>query len=340
MNCPNCNTAVKDGMRFCPKCGTKIESASFCSKCGKALEPNAAFCMYCGTPVKPLNSSYGVIGVSSPTLNSGDVKTLVCPHCGANATNTQNCEYCGSLLIRFADKGIDISHTSYLSDCKYPGLVAELKKNLMLQAEQTDKVCTDITWMTPDELNAITIGKSGMFHWSDGTLTGLGDKSGGLTIVLDFHTYSNPSYFDLNRNDMLRFNRNTENLLQRFKNIKSYPLFSSHFSSCTNWQGYSMSGLEYAIDFGKDVEGAAALVSEILSQVYNLYPTDNFNICTNVGDNIEQSRNAMNAAYENGSYQDGNENRLFGNWNGDEGQLIMWGVVLTAIVFFIMWLFI
>lgn len=298
MNCPKCNTAVMDGMKFCPKCGTKIESAYFCSKCGEALEPNAAFCMYCGTPVKPINSSYGVMGVSSPTSNSGDVKAVVCPHCGANATNSQNCEYCGSLLVRFVDKGIDINHTSYLSgDCKYPGLVAELKKNLKLQTEQTDIVCTDISWATQDDFNFITIGSSGMFDWLDGSPIELGDKSGGLIIVLDFSTYSNPSYFDLNRNGMIDFNRNTDYLLQRFKSLKSYPLFTSHICSITNQQGYSMSGRQYAIDFGKDAEGAAALISEILSQVYNVHPTDNFDIFTNAGNNVLRAREAWDAAH-------------------------------------------
>ncbi len=33
------------------------------------------------------------------------VQTIVCPNCGANATNHHNCEYCGSLLVRFASTG-------------------------------------------------------------------------------------------------------------------------------------------------------------------------------------------------------------------------------------------
>lgn len=31
------------------------------------------------------------------------IKTVVCPNCGANATNLQNCEYCGSMLVRCCD---------------------------------------------------------------------------------------------------------------------------------------------------------------------------------------------------------------------------------------------
>ena len=38
-----------------------------------------------------------------------ELKTYVCPNCGANTTNAQNCEYCGSLLVRFVEKGISLS---------------------------------------------------------------------------------------------------------------------------------------------------------------------------------------------------------------------------------------
>ena len=66
-----------------------------------------------------------------------ELKSLVCPHCGANTTNMQNCEYCGSLLVRFVDKGIDISNTSYNNgDNIFPGLLTELRNNLTLQLEK------------------------------------------------------------------------------------------------------------------------------------------------------------------------------------------------------------
>ena len=148
MNCPKCNTAVKDGMKFCPKCGTKIESSYSDSS---------------STPI------YRATSVTPQMSNNGEVKALVCPHCGANTTNTQNCEYCGSLLVRFVDKDIDISNTSYLSGkCEYPGLLTELKNNLKLQKEQTHVVCTDIYWPTNDGgWGCLSIGRSGLFAWID-----------------------------------------------------------------------------------------------------------------------------------------------------------------------------
>ena len=68
-----------------------------------------------------------------------ELKTFVCPNCGANTTNAQNCEYCGSLLVRFVEKGIDLSHTTYLNnDAVFPGLITQLKYNLKLQEKVSE----------------------------------------------------------------------------------------------------------------------------------------------------------------------------------------------------------
>ncbi len=221
-----------------------------------------------------------------------ELKTLVCPHCGANTNNTQNCEYCGSLLVRFVDKGIDISDSSYTSGkCEYPGLLTELKNNLKLQKEHTDAVSTDMFWPAYDGgYNSICIGRSGRFNWLDGSPVRLGDESGGLIVELSFSTYTdNTAYSD--------FNREMDNQLQKFKTLKSFPLFTSHTCSYTDRQGFSRFGREYAIDFGQDAEGAAALISEILSKVLNLQPTDNYDIFTNAGEKIGQARNAWLTAH-------------------------------------------
>lgn len=271
MNCPKCNTAVKDGMKFCPKCGTKIESSYSDSS---------------STPI------YRATSVTPQMSNNGEMKALVCPHCGANTTNTQNCEYCGSLLVRFVDKGIDISNTSYISGkCEYPGLLTELKNNLKLQKEQTHFVCTDIYWPAYDGGRAsLCIGRSGLFNWADGSPIRLGDKSGGLIVVFGFDSYTDSAFSD--------FNRKMDNELQKFKALKSFPLFTSHTCSFTDQDGESRFGREYAIDFGKDAEGAASLISEVMSQVYGLQPTGNIDIFTNAGvDKVKQARNAWDAAH-------------------------------------------
>ena len=228
-----------------------------------------------------------------------ELKSLVCPHCGANTTNVQNCEYCGSLLVRFVDKGIDISNTSYLSGtCEYPGLLAELKNNLKLQAENPSEcVFTDIFWETAgDIINSVSIGSSGRLIWRDNSDINLGSKGGGLIILESFDTYVGKDEIELE--EVKYFNQKMDRQLSKFKQLKSFPLFTSHFSSYADADGFKRFCRGYAIDFGKDAEGAATLISEILLEVEGLKPTDNYDIMTNVGDAVDYARDAWYRTHE------------------------------------------
>ncbi len=65
MICKSCGTEVKDGVKFCPSCGGKIELPSpesqqppkndaggnVCASCGASLKPGAKFCPSCGGKV-------------------------------------------------------------------------------------------------------------------------------------------------------------------------------------------------------------------------------------------------------------------------------------------------
>ena len=79
-------------------------------------------------------------------MAENELKTYTCPNCGAQITNTRNCEYCGSLLVRFAVHGIDVTKTEYMNDdYVFPGLKEELEKNLKLRKEHPGmNVVTDI----------------------------------------------------------------------------------------------------------------------------------------------------------------------------------------------------
>jgi hypothetical protein len=74
------------------------------------------------------------------------METITCPNCGASAKNHMNCEYCGSMLVRFVDKNIsvDLSLTSPNdAQSRHPRLVEELQINLKLQDEY-DIVDTEV----------------------------------------------------------------------------------------------------------------------------------------------------------------------------------------------------
>lgn len=225
-----------------------------------------------------------------------ELKTLECPHCGANTTNTQNCDYCGSLLVRFVDKGIDITNTPYTNgDNVYPGLLAELRNNLKLQLENpNEEVCTtDIYWTRKDgSYDCISIGRSMSFYWQDRTIIELGSSHNGLIIVLSFSTYQDQDQAEL------KYNKEMDNQLSKFKKLKSFELFTSHVCSFKDMHGCSRYGREYAIDFGNDAEGASILISEILSQVKGITQSDNIDIFTNIGENkVVQARTAWLAAH-------------------------------------------
>lgn len=218
-----------------------------------------------------------------------EVKTLVCPNCGANTTNSENCEYCNSLLVRFVDKGIDISNTSYFSDdCAFPAIATNLKRNLELQAEYPhESVVTDIYWSG----HGVSVLRSGLSLWMDHIPIRLGSNDGGLIVVLGFYE-----------------SEKTE--LEKLKALPSYPLFTSHLCKIS---GEFVK--EYAIDFGKDADGAAKLISEILSKVYGLKPEDEYSVFTNVGNEIEKSRKEAKSKY------------------GFREPELLWKIVLAILIF-------
>ncbi|HSO26595.1 MAG TPA: zinc ribbon domain-containing protein [Anaerolineales bacterium] len=46
--CPSCNAPLEGNLKFCPECGTKIQSQAHCTECGAKLSASAKFCGECG----------------------------------------------------------------------------------------------------------------------------------------------------------------------------------------------------------------------------------------------------------------------------------------------------
>lgn len=199
-----------------------------------------------------------------------EANVIKCPNCGASSTNHTNCEYCGSLLVRFVDKGIDLSTTSYLTNNKvYAGLIDALKQNLDRQELSESAVETGIFYKSSPTVKlsrkrhgVATVFRSGSTTWSDGDPINLGDKNRGLVIKFSFDKHVDGTDVSDER---------IERQLQDFKSLGSFPLFTPH-SGIYMRPGSSsrFRSQEYAIDFGQDVEGAARLISEVLSKVYGI----------------------------------------------------------------------
>ena len=207
-------------------------------------------------------------------MAENEIKTYTCPNCGAQITNTRNCEYCGSLLVRFAVHGIDVTKTEYMNDdYVFPGLKEELEKNLRLQKEHpTWPVVTHILKESSDgTMIQIGILRTGKSVWMDHTPMELESGERGLLIDVDFVKADDSSIAYKELNDRL------DSELSKFKKLDSFPLFTSHYCHSINpVDETERYGYQYALDFGEDVEGAARLVSEILTKVYGVSLESNF----------------------------------------------------------------
>ena len=80
IKCPKCGAQVKEGAKFCPECGNKMEQeVKKCPECGAKVVPNAKFCPECGKKIV-----------------DGKKK---CPKCGAEVkAGAKFCPECGEKL--------------------------------------------------------------------------------------------------------------------------------------------------------------------------------------------------------------------------------------------------
>ncbi|MBR2185543.1 MAG: hypothetical protein IJ897_09015 [Prevotella sp.] len=234
-----------------------------------------------------------------------EMKVIKCPNCGANAKNHTNCEYCGSLLVRFVDKGIDISNTSYKSDVDVlPGLVYDLQKNLKIQKElKGEPVETQVFWCDKDSKwsecdrwDSLRIASPNSYFYNGSQINT--EKAVALVLVLNIPLINNE--LDTSKN---AFNEKGKKLIEEFKQLASYPLFQSKMSEEFSDNGVKWNIWEYYINFGKDVIGAARLTSEILVKLYDI---KGYSIYTNEGYAIEEAKEDFLS--ENGFNDENSEN--------------------------------
>lgn len=231
-----------------------------------------------------------------------EFKSYICPNCGANTTNSQNCDYCGSLLVRFVEKKINLSQTTYLDNTQVlPGLIKHLEQNLLMQDNGGAPV-TDICWEDEEGECSICVLTQGNAAWYDDTHIRIDKSEDGLLIVLGFSVYRDlgEDYYELSAKQ-----------LNRFKNLASFELFTPHISIHTDDDGEIDHYHEYAIYFGHDVEGAARIISDILVNVYEVQLDDSsIEIYTNEGDAIDECRNLRNGVAVDANVDDSEEESI------------------------------
>ena len=226
-----------------------------------------------------------------------NTNTITCPNCGANTTNHHNCEYCGSLLVRFVDANIDVKQTPYGDDSiVLPGLVEQLKQNLAAQKsvayQNADQslVSTDMyvysTAHANNKQGVASVMNTNIIEFQNGRA--FPEKVGpGLAVGFSFSPYVDKSLDPA-------FNAAENSSHQKFKQLACFPLFKSSTCVVDGSQGVKQRVYEYAIDFGEDAEGAARLLSDIAINVFGCDPNSPIECHTNVGeDAINKSREAV-----------------------------------------------
>jgi len=219
------------------------------------------------------------------------MKMIKCPNCGANTTNAQNCEYCGSLLVRFEDKGIDLAYSSYLNDTQtYPGIKNALELNLGLQKSNPfEGVVTDIFSKDGNDLVSLfCIIRSGYAKFMDGTIIPSNTEKG-LCVIISFDYYT-----DNRSSEFVNWNQKEEGQHKKFKSLDIFSLFAEHICfHRENGDGDEQKSYEYFIDFGEDAVGAARLISKIMSEVFDLPLNAQIECYTNVGDAVNECRKRL-----------------------------------------------
>lgn len=184
--------------------------------------------------------------------------TLVCPNCGASTTNGHNCDYCGSLLVRFAAQEKDVDNATFGEDStEIFGLKEELKKNLSYQKIKRDDevVVTSIIDSRGLITQVVETAHCNFGAAGENPFLGIYDK--GITLRVTFET----------RNENEEIAQSERARLNWFKKQSFYFLFT---------QQNLPVGTYYYIDFGEDIENAAKLISAMLMQNGETYDEYSF----------------------------------------------------------------
>jgi hypothetical protein len=166
------------------------------------------------------------------------MKVVNCPNCGAASSDSNNCEFCGSLFVRAEKLGYDLSSLNkeeiYNSNTK---LCKELEHNIRLQKEyDCDCFSTQIFRSKTDweELNEPIDGVISIMNADFSTSKR--SKRGSISLDISSHSLSMVEW-------------------EKFLELPEFVLFEKIDE---DW---------YKMEFGEDVHGAAYLTSKILTEV-------------------------------------------------------------------------
>lgn len=216
-----------------------------------------------------------------------DLKTITCPNCGANTTNPKNCEYCGSLLVRFIDKHIEIDQNRYGRTAEQlTGLEQALKANLKEQEDsegtyhvktsiRSPLMSSEIHVCNPKAINDY-IDYSIYFDevkigWYTMPKSSIQSENISLLVCFRFfemHWSDFAIFYPQTIEYLTKLNKENKIQLERFMQMKEFPLFTPTEESLYNMKGIHCGTVySYYIDFGQDYKGAAAIITQYMREV-------------------------------------------------------------------------
>ncbi len=236
---------------------------------------------------------------------------LRCPNCGANATNHQNCEFCGSLLVRFVEKGIDLSKTTYMSDAEvFPGLEQELRNNLSLQRQYPNCFV---------ETNICARGDGDILMFVSNKPT-LNDANVSPEPQLFTHLYFPELLVNDNGSPLTaeQIYSKEESLkkMDAFKKLNCFSLFNQTDEPMFDNETGINTNIEhcFSINYGQDVTGAARLISELLQKIHG--------VTLSRGIDLETETTAVN----------GNNTHVDVDEEDDDGEWPWWYYVVAGLI--------
>lgn len=175
------------------------------------------------------------------------IKTVKCPNCGSSATNLQNCEFCGSLFVRFPI--LNLETEKYIQDnLIYSGLEEKIQEAL--------GYCESYEFVNI----YIKLGNKSLFQLSRSSMV----KKYLNNLQLSYSSEINDGIGIVNI-----FDKNEDLYMQRFLDLEESILF---------YQSSEIENSFFAIDYGKDIKAAALLSSILLNKVYRINPNSILNI--------------------------------------------------------------
>lgn len=209
-------------------------------------------------------------------------KVIKCPSCGASPQNHINCEYCGSLFVRYEEIGLStdsiLKSNGNFGGFSFNGLKEALEENLSLQKEESF-IVTDLSF----ELETSDKEEKSFFKG----LFGSKEKELAITLqiiqsssVKDYFAPNAPSFPGVAIHIPFVKDGTGKHYVKHYDDDISLSRFEQMEESKLFLIQTEDFGKAYILDFGNDATGAAYLISKIMIEFFGYSITSSLNAVT------------------------------------------------------------